>query len=204
VTGSVVDTLGALSAFFRVPVAPAQCALIERFCDLLLTWNERINLTGARSLDDLLSEHLPDSFALSCLVSEGDSVADVGSGGGLPALPFALLRPDALVTLFESRAKRQAFLRTALRELDIRSASVAGQFSPPLPGHERFDLACSRATFPPAEWLRLGCGSVRPGGRVVVFDAATANHATTERLVASVEYRTGRGHVRRAAAYSFA
>jgi 16S rRNA (guanine527-N7)-methyltransferase len=203
VTGSVVDTVGALASFFRVPVSPAQCGLVERFYDLLLTWNQRINLTGARSLDDLLSEHLPDSFALSCLVPAGSSVADVGSGGGLPALPFALLRPDAGVTLFESRAKRQAFLRTAVRELDIRSATVAGRFTPAVSGHGRFDLACSRATFPPDEWLGLARGIVRGGGRVVVFDALSSTDLGADRLVASVEYRTGRGHQRRAAAYSF-
>lgn len=203
--GSVVDVVAALSAFFRVPVSPEQCGLLARFYDLLLAWNRRINLTGARSLDELLSEHLPDSFALSCLVPPGASVADVGSGGGLPAVPFALVRPDAVVTLFESRAKRQAFLRTAVRELGIRTATVAGRFTPAAPGEPGpFDLACSRATLAPGEWLSLGRQAVRAAGRIVVFDTTGAGDLAPAQLISAIEYRTGRGHQRRAAAYAVA
>jgi len=205
VSASVVDIVGAQSAFFQVPVSPGQCALLESFCELLLTWNLRINLTGARSMDELLSEHLPDSFALSRLVPAGASVADVGSGGGLPAVPFALLRPDAPVTLFEARAKRRAFLRTAVRQLGIRSATVGERFTvAALAGHEPFDLACSRATYPPEEWLSLARPAVGPEGRVVVFDAGGSADPPGVRLVGATEYRTGRGHQRRAAAYSLA
>src|SRR5436853_71284 len=118
----MVDAQG---AFFQVPVSAEQHIRLHRFYELLLVWNRQINLTGARSLDELLSEHLPDSFALSRLVPQSASVADVGSGGGLPAIPFALLRPDASLTLFETRAKRVAFLRTAIRELGVGSARIA-------------------------------------------------------------------------------
>ena len=203
-TGSVVDVVGGLAGSFRVSVSPAQCRLLERFFEVLLTWNRRINLTGARSLEELLADHLPDSFALSCLVPVGASVADVGSGGGLPALPFALLRPDAAVTMFEARAKRQAFLRTAVRELDIRSATVAGRFTPGVPSAgTRFDLASSRATFPPEEWLGLARQIVLPGGHVVVFDTGGPVDSPGARLVAAHEYLTGRGHPRRAAVFAF-
>jgi 16S rRNA (guanine527-N7)-methyltransferase len=194
----------AQAAFFHVPVSSEQRTRLERFYELLLVWNRQINLTGARSLDELLSEHLPDSFALSRLVPPGASVADVGSGGGLPALPFALLRPDAPLTLFETRAKRVAFLRTAVRELAIASARVAGRFAPTLLGDgERFDVASSRATFPPEEWMSLARQGLHEGGRVVVFDAATHVGSPGGRLMEAVEYCTGRGHSRRAAAYCF-
>jgi 16S rRNA (guanine527-N7)-methyltransferase len=198
------DIVGTLAAFFQVLVSVEQRRRLEQFYDLLLTWNRQINLTGARSLEELLSEHLPDSFALSQLVPQGATVADVGSGGGLPALPFALLRPDVPVTLFETRAKRVAFLRTAVRELGIVSATVAGRFTPAaLPVGKRFDVASSRATFPPEEWLTLSRQALVEGGRVVVFDTASALDPLGAHLVAATDYRTGRGHVRRAASYRF-
>jgi 16S rRNA (guanine527-N7)-methyltransferase len=204
--------LEAHAAFFHVPVSAEQRSRVTAFFDLLLTWNRRINLTGAASMEELLSEHFPDSLALARLVPANAAVADVGSGGGLPALPFAVLRPDATVTLFETRAKRVAFLRTAVRELSLRSVSVAGRFAPAaLAAHQRFDVASSRATFPPEEWMSLARQALRPGGRVVVFDAAGGSEpapadglgAPMGQLIESVEYHTGRRHLRRAAAYCF-
>src|SRR5450631_204870 len=81
----------------------------ERVClyfRRLLEWNVRVNLTGARSMVDLIGNHLPDSFAVSRFVPVGSDVVDVGSGGGLPAIPFSIIRPDCRVTLLEPRAKR--------------------------------------------------------------------------------------------------
>src|SRR6185295_9811748 len=106
-----------------------------------------INLTGARTLDELAADHLPDAFALAEAVPPGAALVDVGSGGGLPALPFAVLRPDVRLTLVEPRAKRVAFLRTAVRELGLAGELVAGHAAD-LPAGA-FDVAASRATFPP-------------------------------------------------------
>jgi 16S rRNA (guanine527-N7)-methyltransferase len=117
---------------------------------------------------EVLGEHVVDSFAMARLVPPGSSVVDVGAGGGLPGLPFAIMRPDARITVVEPRAKRVAFLRTAVRELPLTSAEVVRERAAGLqPG--AFDVAASRATFPPAEWLSLGLGLVRPKGLVLVF-----------------------------------
>src|SRR5688572_2192982 len=80
---------------------------LAQYVELLLTWNASINLTGARSADALVSEHLPDAFALARLVSGFASLVDVGSGGGLPGVPLAVLEPAVAVTLSEPRAKRR-------------------------------------------------------------------------------------------------
>lgn len=140
---------------------------LERFFELLLTWNARINLTGASSFAQLAQDHLPDALALCQVVPSSSSVVDVGTGGGLPALPFLILRPDVRLTLVEPRAKRAAFLRAALRELG-REARVEPTRAEALV-EPAFDVATSRATFPPEEWVRVGARLVRPGGRVVLF-----------------------------------
>jgi 16S rRNA (guanine527-N7)-methyltransferase len=133
-----------------------------------MQWNSSVNLTGARSVTEVIAEHVVDSFAMGRLVPPGSSVVDVGAGGGLPGLPFAITRPDARLTLVEPRAKRVAFLRTATRELQLKNAEVVRERAGGLePGG--FDVAASRATFPPDEWLDLGLGLVRPGGLVLVF-----------------------------------
>lgn len=156
-----------------------------RFSELLIEWNAHINLTGARSVLQVIEDHLPDAFALAALVSPEATVVDVGSGGGLPGLPFGVLRPDCQVVLVEPRAKRVAFLRTAVRELqaprvsvDPRRVEAVGQFPGPV-------VACSRATFPPNEWLVTG-SRLAPEGLVVVFATAPIGG----RPARSTEYRT--------------
>jgi 16S rRNA (guanine527-N7)-methyltransferase len=165
------ETVVAAARRFGRPISREAGTGVARYCELLLRWNERINLTGARTLDELLREHLPDSFALAALVGAQARVIDVGSGGGLPAVPFSLLRPDAAVTLVEPRAKRVAFLRTAVRELGLACTVVAGRVDTV---KDRFDVASSRATFPPAEWLQEGSRLVVPGGHVLFLVHETA------------------------------
>lgn len=164
-------------------------ARLRDFCTVLLAWNERINLTGARSATELVSEHLPDALAMSRFVPEGARVVDVGSGGGLPALPLAVLRPDCALTLVEPRQRRVAFLRTAVRTLDLRveiapvrleeledgrRRALSREADPGPPEHPPlFDVASSRATFTPEEWIALAPPLVRPGGRVLVFTTPT-------------------------------
>jgi 16S rRNA (guanine527-N7)-methyltransferase len=150
------------------PLVSTVTGRIGEFVRLLVEWNARVNLTGARSALDVVGEHVVDAFAMARMVQSGSSVVDVGSGGGLPGLAFAILRPDARVTLVEPRAKRVAFLRTVLRELRLANAEVFHGRVEAL-GRAGFEVAASRATFPPDEWLTIGLNLVRPGGMVLVF-----------------------------------
>ena len=171
-TGLVLDDeatcLATLAEEWRLPLTPEMVGRVLGFCRLLMQWNASVNLTGSRTVAEVIGEHVVDSLAMARLVPPGSSVVDVGAGGGLPGLPFAIARPDARVTLVEPRAKRVAFLRTAVRELQLGSTEVVRERADGLdPGG--FDVAASRATFPPEEWLGLGLGLVRPDGLVLVF-----------------------------------
>ncbi len=171
--------LRALAAAWEVPCSEAQAQTLLRYADLLCHWNQRINLTGARSVGALLTEHYPDAFALAKRLDRPARLVDVGSGGGLPAIPLAVLRPQLAVQLCEPIAKKSAFLRTAVRDLGLgdRASVVAARAETLVPGG--FDAATSRATFEPEAWLALGRQLVRPGGRVFVLtvpaSAATAH-----------------------------
>jgi 16S rRNA (guanine527-N7)-methyltransferase len=140
--------------------------ILERYATLLLKWNERINLTAARSLDDAM-HHIEDCLALlPHIAADARSLVDIGSGGGLPAVVIAASRPDLAVTAVEPIAKKHAFLRTAARELglpnlDARLGRLEDVES------DAFDVATSRATFAIDEWLERGLRLVRPGGVVL-------------------------------------
>ena len=163
--------LAALSRSWGVPCSPQQTDQLAAFASLLVRWNERINLTGARSAGAVVADHYPDAFALARRLDRPARVLDVGSGGGLPALPLALLRPGLTLRLCEPIGKKVAFLRTAIRELGLgdrvevdprRGEALADEGA-------RFDIAISRATFEPETWLALGRRLVGPGGRVYVL-----------------------------------
>jgi 16S rRNA (guanine(527)-N(7))-methyltransferase RsmG len=169
--------LARLAAEWQVGCDDAAAEALLAYGNLLLTWTARINLTAAGSIDALIAEHFPDAFALASRLTEPARLADVGSGGGLPALPLAVLRPTLSLELVEPIAKKGAFLRTAIRELGlsgrVRLNAMRGEALVETAGAS-FDAAISRATFAPADWLALGQRLVHPGGRVFALAAVNA------------------------------
>jgi 16S rRNA (guanine527-N7)-methyltransferase len=169
------------STSWSVPLSAGQTDALRQYSTLLMTWTARINLTGAVSLENLAAEHLPDSFALAAVLpgAEPLRIVDVGSGGGLPAIPLALLRPHLQIQLIEPIAKKAAFLRTAVRELGLapRVTVTVGRAESllPLAPPSAFDVAISRATLAPLEWISLAVQLVRPGGRAFILASASSD-----------------------------
>jgi 16S rRNA (guanine527-N7)-methyltransferase len=123
----------------------------------VLEWNQRIDLTAARSHDELVDLLMADAAAIAHVAGDrlrGDWV-DVGSGAGGPGLGLALLSPDISITLVEPKAKRVAFLRSVVGELSCPNVRVQRARSDELAAGG-FDCAVSRATFAPAQWLVEG------------------------------------------------
>ena len=111
---------------------------VERLLDyqaLLARWNGTYNLTAIRDPGEMVSRHLVDSLAILPYV-QGQSLADLGTGPGLPGIPLALARPELQVLLVDSNGKKVRFLREAIRSLKLenvravqsRVEDVEGQF----------------------------------------------------------------------------
>jgi len=132
----------------------------------LLEWNSRMDLTAARSPEELIDLMVADAIRLAANIPASARVVDVGTGAGAPGLALALLRKDLHVTLVEPLGKRAAFLRTALgtvRRADVTIERARGEA---LEGRREWDVALSRATLEPAAWLALGVTLAVPGGSV--------------------------------------
>nr|WP_090732691.1 16S rRNA (guanine(527)-N(7))-methyltransferase RsmG [Paracoccus homiensis] len=102
-------------------------ARLDAYQDLIRKWNPRINLVAPSTLDDLKGRHIDDCLQLAAQVSAvSGSWVDIGSGGGFPGivLAIALADQDLLITLIESDQRKSTFLRTAIRELDLKNAQV--------------------------------------------------------------------------------
>ncbi|UTW05929.1 16S rRNA (guanine(527)-N(7))-methyltransferase RsmG [Pseudomonas benzenivorans] len=151
---------------FGVEVSAEQQELLLAYLALLIKWNKAYNLTAVRDPDEMVSRHLLDSLSVVPYVAEaGDSWLDVGSGGGMPGIPLAILFPERRFTLLDSNGKKTRFLTQVKLELKLANLEVIHSrveaFQPPQP----FAGICSRAfsaleDF--ANWTRhLGDGQTR-------------------------------------------
>jgi 16S rRNA (guanine527-N7)-methyltransferase len=123
--------------------AEAQARLL-RYLGLLSKWNRTYNLTAIHEPSRLVSHHLLDSLAVLPHL-HGSSVADVGTGAGLPGIPIALARPDWRVVLLDSNHKKGAFLRQAVLELKLHNVQVVTDRAEAWRPVETFDTVISRA-----------------------------------------------------------
>jgi 16S rRNA (guanine527-N7)-methyltransferase len=145
---------------------------LGRYLAELQRWGAKMNLTGSLAGDRLV-EHVLDSLAVALAVPSGSNVVDVGSGGGFPAIPLAIARPDVRITMVEATTRKCAFLRHAARLLSLAGCRVdEGRLEALRLGG--FDVAVSRAAMAPARWLETGLTLVRPGGRVLLMLSSSA------------------------------
>jgi len=144
---------------FELLATDEQVRQIQRYMEILLLWNEKINLTAIRDPLDILYRHFCESmYAAEAIPLKGGRLADVGSGGGFPGLPLKIIRPDLQVFLVESNIKKVTFLAEVIRELGLKGAQVLARRYEEL-GEEvaPLDYVCSRALgdFPAfLEWAR--------------------------------------------------
>ena len=104
---------------------PGASAKLMSYLDLLAKWNKTYNLTAIRDPLQAVSHHLLDSLAvLRELSDRSGTLADVGSGGGLPGIPIAIAQPARRVTLNDANEKKGAFLRQAVIELALANTTV--------------------------------------------------------------------------------
>jgi 16S rRNA (guanine527-N7)-methyltransferase len=117
---------------------------VSRYVDILASRGIEWGLIGPREGERLWDRHVLNSVAPADLVPRGATVADVGSGAGLPGIPLAILRPDLRVTLVEPLLRRATFLRQAVDELGLtdRVQVVRARAED---HQERYDIVVSRA-----------------------------------------------------------
>ena len=132
---------------YEIDLPDEVVARLERYCQLLWEWNSRLNLTRHTDFDKFASRDLVDSLQLSRLLAPGEEILDVGSGGGVPGVVLALLRPDLQISLSESVGKRAQALEAIVRALDL-SAPVYRDRAESVVEDLRFDALVARAVGP--------------------------------------------------------
>jgi 16S rRNA (guanine527-N7)-methyltransferase len=165
------------AAQFNAGLSPAQLDQFQAFLTELQKWNQRVNLTAAKSLHDLVTRHVLDSLAGLPVLTElpaGSEIADLGSGAGFPGLAVKIARPDLRVTLIEPRAKRAAFLLTVCAKLgldgvEVVEATIDPKHGPPVSLAGRFAAVLTRAVIDPEKAKALAGPLLAPGGSLVIW-----------------------------------
>jgi 16S rRNA (guanine527-N7)-methyltransferase len=115
-----------------------------QYLALIQKWNRVHNLTAVREPEAMLALHVLDSLAVLPHIS-GPSIADVGSGAGLPGIPVALARPEWRVALVESNHKKATFLQQVRIELGLENVEIIDERVESVPSSTGFNTVISRA-----------------------------------------------------------
>ena len=122
---------------------------LVRYIQLIARWNKAFNLTAIRDVEQMVSKHLLDSLVVQPFL-EGSLILDVGSGAGLPGIPFAITSPDKKFVLLDCNGKKTRFLTQAKIDLKLDNVEVVHarveEYQPRKDGHRiYFDVITARA-----------------------------------------------------------
>ncbi len=149
----ITQELMAKAKAIGVKVNAEQAAKFQKYLELLLEWNEKINLTAITDPSQVVEKHFVDSLTLlsHSKIKEGAKVVDVGTGAGFPGIPLKIMRPDVELTLLDSLNKRLNFLGEVCSALEIEAHRVhkrAEEAGLDKTMRESYDVAVARAVAP--------------------------------------------------------
>ena len=163
----------------------------NNYMELLLDWNEKINLTAITEKEDIILKHFKDSLTIEEFIPENAKVIDVGTGAGFPGIPLKIVRKDISLTLLDSLNKRIKFLDEVVNNLELENVetihSRAEDAGMNKKYREQYDIATSRAVANLSTLLEYLMPFVKVGGSVICMKGPNieeelnkAKHAISE------------------------
>lgn len=158
---------------------------LEKYAEILVEWNEKINLTAITDPEGIAAKHFLDCLMIFKYadIENGASVIDIGTGAGFPGIVMKIARPDIKLTLMDSLQKRINFLETLCAELELPVTAVHSRAEDAPSGmREAYDVAVARAVANMRVLSEYCIPYVKPNGRFIAMKGASAE---TEALEAS-------------------
>ena len=148
------DSLSAALARHQLELPAEQVELLDRYCQLLWEWNEKLNLTRHTSYEKFVARDVVDTLAFGQFVSAGEDVLDLGTGGGVPGVVLAIVRPDVSVSLCDSVAKKARAVEQMVADLELK-VPVHASRAQDLLKDDVFDTLLVRAVSPLPKLLNM-------------------------------------------------
>ena len=150
-----------------------QISKFYKYMNMLIEWNEKINLTAITKPEEIILKHFVDSLTIANEIKENESIADIGTGAGLPGIPLKIIFPNNEVVLIDSLNKRVKFLNQVIEELGltgietVHSRAEDGGRNKDL--REHFDVSVSRAVANLATLVEYNLPFIKVGGYFVAY-----------------------------------
>lgn len=157
-------------------------ATLQRYEAILKREGDTRGLLGPRELEIVWDRHILNCLTLVELIPLNSTVADIGSGAGLPGIVLAIARPDLAVTLVEPTLRRVEFLNETKAELNLENLSIIQGRAEDLIKGQKFEIVTARAVAPMKKLLNLCLPLLNPGGYLLALKGEKANIELTEAL----------------------
>ena len=169
-----------------------------KYMNLLIEWNEKMNLTAIIEPSEIILKHFIDSITILKDIKDGSTVVDVGTGAGFPGIPLSIMNPTLKITLVDSLNKRLIFLQEVIKELNLKNVELiharAEEFGRNKKYREKFDIATSRAVANLATLSEYLLPLVKISGQAISMKAGNASQEIEE---AQKAIKTLGGHINR-------
>lgn len=147
------DSLAAALERHHTELPPEQVAELEQYCRALWSWNQKLNLTRHTDYEKFVTRDMADSLALEQFLDAGERVLDVGTGGGVPGIVLAIVRPDLEVSLCDSMSKKAKAVEAIVAETGLKIPVYHAPVQQVL-AERQFNTLVARAVAPLSKLLR--------------------------------------------------
>ena len=154
------------------------------YMELLIEWNEKINLTTIIEPEEIILKHFIDSLTIYKYIEKDNKVVDVGTGAGFPGIPLKIANPELKITLVDSLNKRLNFLQDVIDKLQLKNVEIiharAEEFGQNKKFREKFDIATSRAVANLSTLSEYLIPLVKLNGKCICMKAGDADQEIEE------------------------
>tara|TARA_Y100001936_G_C16088101_1_gene683454 strand:- start:747 stop:1373 length:627 start_codon:yes stop_codon:yes gene_type:complete len=155
----------------RLDIPPVNQFVISQFriyIDLLVKWNQKINLTSEKAPKEILERHIFDSLQYARALFSKNKIVDIGSGAGFPGMPLKIIYPKLKVTLIESQRKRCSFLEAAILKLGLKEIQVRNERAENILPSSLVEAVIFRAVSDINKCLEIATPFLKIGGEVIL------------------------------------
>lgn len=166
------------SKILGVRFSVEQIEQFYKYMNLLIEWNEKMNLTAITEPKEIILKHFIDSLTILKYIDDNSKLVDVGTGAGFPGVPLSIMNPTLKITLVDSLNKRLIFLQEVVKELNLKNIEIvharAEEFGQNKNCREKFDIATSRAVANLATLSEYLVPLVKIDGKIISMKASNA------------------------------
>lgn len=158
-------------SYLNIEINSEQIKQFYNYMQLLIEWNEKINLTAILDPDEIILKHFIDSITINKFISDNSKIIDIGTGAGFPGVPIKIINKNTSITLLDSLNKRILFLEEVINSLKLKDIKAlhgrAEEFGINTEFRQKFDYATSRAVAPLNYLLEYMLPFIKVGGKCI-------------------------------------